>query len=145
MDSILSDNPQLIVVIGLPGSGKTTFCRYMEKEHGYIVFDDFISDYFSKSGLSGNLDKEKICVCDPRLCMKGMFDYYMGLIQRFINKDKIKLILFDNNPEQCLINIQLRNDKLSASNNVGTLSQHYCIENYEGYNGIILPVYLPTI
>lgn len=86
----------IIIVIGLPGSGKTTYVNSIYNKNDEYT-DDFISNFFN--GVLINRIKEMnknddIYINDPRLCNKSIFDRYIKIIEE--EKHKIKLVLFKN-------------------------------------------------
>jgi hypothetical protein len=127
----------MIIIIGLAGSGKTS---YFQKNliDKYELFDDFISNFFNGEIIEKINDE--ICLIDPRLCDYNLFKRIMIEIEKFINKSQIKLILFENNPEKCLINAQTRNKK-NVSKMIEIYSKRYDLNNYLDYNHEIIKVY----
>lgn len=115
--NFIDENCQILLVIGLPLSGKSTLISQLDLSE-FIIFDDFVSYYFeckiSKSIQLG----QKVCLIDPRLCLFNIFSQYITEFQSFqidgspISLNQIKLILFENNPNQCLSNISLRCDRI---------------------------------
>lgn len=105
-----TSDDQLIMVIGLPGCGKTNLCRMLCKSENYTMYDDFIDRFVGSNILVELRNGRKICVNDPRLCIKKVFDYYFNIFLNTLDNDhqRIKLMVFDNNPTQCKINIQYR-------------------------------------
>ena len=87
----------MIIIIGLPGSGKSYYYENNIKKMGYELYDDFISEFFNGE-LYNNL-KNNLCLIDPRLCNFELFVKIMKIIQEKINKSNIKLILFTNDKE----------------------------------------------
>ena len=125
---------KLIVIIGLPASGKTTYYNENFKDT-HLFFDDFISNMVSgeliKSLKKGNQD---ICIADPRLCNYSIFTKVMKLIEEIIdNKSDILLILFENNKDKCFINAKKRKNK-NVEKTIEFLSNIYNHENYKYYN-----------
>lgn len=126
----------MLIIIGLAGSGKTTyFNQHLSKD--YEVFDDFISNFFDGE-VMGKINEE-ICLIDPRLCDYEMFKRIMTEIEKFVDKSKIKLLLFENNPERCLINAQMR--KKNVAKMIDIYSKKYDLRNYMDYEYEILKVY----
>jgi len=127
----------LIIIIGLAGSGKTTY--YHEKiDKRYKLYDDFISNFFD--GEIIEKINEDLCLIDPRLCNYELFKKIMIEIEKFIDKSQIKLLLFENNDERCLINAEKRGDK-KVSKMIEIYSKKYDLKNYQGYDYEILKVY----
>jgi len=127
----------MLIIIGLAGSGKTTyFNQYLSKD--YEVFDDFISNFFDGE-VMGKIN-ENICLIDPRLCDFEMFKKIMNEIEKFVDKSKIKLLLFENNPHRCLINAQTRKKK-NVAKMIEIYSKKYDLKNYEDYTYEIIKVY----
>lgn len=137
---------KLIIVIGLPASGKSTYCSTLKD---YIVYDDFM-DNFIGSDLMKTLKNNKVCINDPRLCIYKHFDYYIQIFTGVVPKDKIKLVLFKNDPVQCRINNLLRDESLlkthtRVEHSINELSKRYNIDLYYdlGIDIEILSIYSP--
>lgn len=130
---------KLIIIIGLPGSGKSFL---MNKLNDYILFDDFI-DYFFNGKLIENIkSNNKVCISDPRLCIPEIFDRYMKKILKYVSKSNIFIIIFENNPRQCLINIQhTKQKKRNIENTIIQYSKYYDINHYKNFKHMIIPVY----
>ncbi len=135
----------LVIIIGLPGSGKT----FLSKKYSeYVIFDDFIDNYFSGQVVN-ELNKikngNKVCLIDPRLCLPNIFKRYMIEFQKYVNNDNILLILFENNPQQCIKNVANRTDgKRNIESTIFKYSQVYDTENYTKYKNEVISVYKPT-
>jgi hypothetical protein len=127
----------MLIIIGLAGSGKTTYF-HKNLSDKYELYDDFISNFFD--GEIIEKINENICLIDPRLCDIEIFKKYMKEIEKFIDKSQIKLLLFENNPEKCLINSQFRKNK-NVSKMIEIYSKKYDLNNYQDYNYEILKVY----
>jgi GTPase SAR1 family protein len=127
----------MLIIIGLAGSGKTTYF-HKNLSDKYELYDDFISNFFDGEIIE-KINKN-ICLIDPRLCDIEIFKKYMIEIEKFIDKSQIKLLLFENNPEKCLINSQFRKNK-NVSKMIEIYSKKYDLNNYQDYNYEILKVY----
>ena len=129
---------KLIIIIGLPGSGKTT---YMTTLDTYVIFDDFLDQFFNGRVISAIKNKENVCIADPRLCLFDVFTRIIDELERYIDRTNIKLIQFENNPELCVENISLRNDnRKGIIQSIYVYSTRYILSNYEKWDYIILPV-----
>lgn len=152
------DQHKVIIVIGLPASGKTNYINSFitaNQKKNYTVFDDFITTFYdgeaikALKGLKEDKDKTTtpgVILIDPRLCMYDIFERYIKRIIDVVNlndsndSNDILLILFENNPEQCYNNVKRRieedKDSINNNKNIGlenTIKQYssrYKIENY---------------
>lgn len=124
---------KLIIIIGLPASGKTTYYNNNLKDN-FKFYDDFISNIFD-GNLINDLRKKKddICITDPRLCNYQTFIRIMKLINEIIDKKDIQLILFENDKNKCLINAMKR-EKRNVNKSIEFNSLFYNLENYFDYN-----------
>ncbi len=96
---------KLIIIIGLPGSGKTTYFHEKLKPLGFLFFDDFVSSMCNGKMIRAIKDgTNDVCIADPRLCNFEIFRRVMKVIEDYINKSAIKLILFENDKNKCLLN-----------------------------------------
>ena len=123
-----------IIIIGLPCSGKSHLCDNFEKE-GYKIYDDFISHFYNGNLIKDLENKINICVADPRLCDFKIFEKFICYFK------SPKLILYENNPEQCLQNLKNRERKIGISKSIHILSNVYNLDNYKKYNYLIIPVF----
>ena len=127
----------MLIIIGLAGSGKTTYFQ-QNLSNKYELFDDFISNFFD--GEIIEKINEEICLIDPRLCDFELFKEIMMEIEKYINRDKIKLILFENNPEGCIENSRMRQKK-NVEKMIEIYSRKYDLDNYRDYDCEIIKVY----
>lgn len=128
----------MLIIIGLAGSGKTTyFHKYLSNK--YKLFDDFISNFFNGEIIE-NIN-EDICLIDPRLCDYEIFKKIMNEIETYIDRTQINLILFENNPDRCLINSQMRKNK-NVDKMINIYSKKYDLNNYLDYKHEIVKVYI---
>lgn len=140
---------ELIIVIGLPGSGKTKYCNMIIKENKnmydkIINYDDILTNYQKKFFDDIN-DKSKklVIVNDPRFCNKENFISFIEETTKYIYDENIKLILFENNIENCINNVKKRNYKIDAyCNSIIEYSKLYNINdnNYTQYYHEIIKV-----
>jgi hypothetical protein len=126
------NNSSLIIIIGLPACGKTTYYKEI-LDNSYKFYDDFITDIYDGNLLKDIKNNIKLCISDPRLCNYNTFQQIMKEIEKYITKDKIKLILFPNDKLSSLFNVNKR-DKKNVNNMINIYSSLYNIENYLHYN-----------
>lgn len=110
----LKDN-MLVIIIGLPASGKTTYYENHYKSKNFKIHDDFISSFYDGfliEDLSNGLD---VCITEPRLCNYERFVKFMEIFKKVINKKEITVIIFKNDKNNCLINSKKRNEKAKTT------------------------------
>lgn len=124
---------QIIIIIGLPGSGKTTLSQTYV---GYRIFDDFVSKFADGVTVYKAIKKGNIILNDPRMCK---YDIFCKFVKRLEGRGTIKLILFENNAEQCIINAASYG-KASAEF-IRNMSRTYNLDNYKDYDCEIIKVF----
>lgn len=140
------DKPKLVIIIGLPGSGKTILTKINYSE--YNIYDDFINNFYNGAIISNLEMNIKVCITDPRLCDYNIFKKFINIFQKIIDKSNILLILFENNKDQCLINVKERNKSSKnkfVEQTIANYHEKYDINNYKNYNHTIIPVYTSNI
>lgn len=133
----------IIIIIGLPASGKTYYYNENFKDN-YILYDDFITTLFNGDLINDIKKNKDICMIDPRLCNYDRFISIISIIEQIIDKRKIKLILFKNDKINCLINARKRNElekNKIVDKSIEFYSNIYDINNYSNYNYEIIDVY----
>lgn len=129
-------DPQLIIIIGLPCSLKTTFAqKYVEKE--YELFDDFMISFCDNKIIKLLKLHKKVCLTEPMLCNINQFKKYMYIFEQYINRNDILLILTICSVEQCLqnnIRRMLENPNKNVEYDIHKLSKVYIPDNYKLYN-----------
>ena len=130
---------KLLIIIGLPGSGKTTYFNENLKDK-YEFYDDFISNIIDGKLIREIKKKEKDnCVADPRLCNYQTFLRTISIFNQFIDKSDISLILFENNKDKCIINAEKRGTRL-VKKTIEFNSMIYNLSNYNDYNHEIIKI-----
>ena|SRR5260370_41561893 len=108
---------KLIVVVGLPGSGKTTIMKSL-KQAGRVneIFDDYqagttgdvkdprSSRYYS-SLLAALRAGKAAAVSDVRYCVHAELHRFLAAVLAEIPEVELELYYFENDPEQCRKNI----------------------------------------
>jgi hypothetical protein len=120
----------ILFIVGLPASGKSTLAKKINKDNGgkYLIIDDpknFELD------IQPHLDRDLI-ITDPQLCFEKNRQSAEQRIKSINSEAKIDWIFFENDPESCLINAEVRNRANQISfkpvKNVKTF-----IENFSKY------------
>lgn len=149
LQKINQDRKRLIIIIGLPGSGKTILTEKIGN-NGYIIFDEFITGFFDGKLIKSINSKRKnnICINDPRLCLFRVFQHYISLIEQHIDRSEIQLVLFENNLEECLSNISNRYlEKPIYKKGIESVANRfhceYHLNNYQDWDHLIIPVWKP--
>jgi GTPase SAR1 family protein len=125
----------IIIIIGLPCSGKTTFLKTLKS---YEVYDDFISTIYDGELLSAvEYRSRKICIADPRLCNFETFERY---IRTFTSYHNVLLLLFENNPVKCINNLETRTSARNVTSEINYFSSIYNIYKYKRYPHIVLDI-----
>lgn len=131
----------LIIIIGLPASGKTTYYNQNKTlKDNYTFHDDFIFNFIDGELIDDIKTGKDVCITDPRLCNFNIFQNVIKIIKEYIEENKIKLVLFRNNKEHCLLNAKKRNNK-NVDKTIENYSKLYDLNNYKDYNSEIIDVY----
>jgi len=131
---------KLLIIIGLPGSGKTTYFNQNLSDK-FKFYDDFVSNIFDGKLVSDLKKKENdICVADPRLCNFQIFNRAMNIFLQYISKNDIDIILFENDKDKCIINANNRGSRF-VTKSIEFNSFIYNYDNYSEYNCKLVPVY----
>lgn len=96
----------IILIVGLPGSGKSRLANRINQDNGgkFTIIND--PKDFKK--IEDNIHKDLI-ITDPHLCFEKNRQSALQKIKDLNPNCKIEWIYFKNDPEQCLINSNVRN------------------------------------
>lgn len=131
---------KLLIIIGLPASGKTTYFNQNLSDK-FKFYDDFVSNIFDGKLVNDLKKKENnICVADPRLCNFQIFNRVMNIFLQHISKNDIDIILFENDKDKCIINANQRGSRF-VTKSIEFNSLIYNYDNYSEYNYKLMPVY----
>lgn len=114
------------IVVGLPGSGKTTFLKSVDG----AVFDDCVNFTRVKSKIKEDI----IYIAHPMLCLKKHLDSLVVDIMDKYPDSKINFIYFENNPKKCIKNIKNREKNVIPT--IKLLSKKYFIP--EGVDVVLI-------
>lgn len=124
---------RVIIVIGLPGSGKTTFLKYLKS---YECFDDFIGTFYDGHVITSLKSGKRVALADPRLCIPKIFLKYIDEIELYVPRDEIVLILFDTPVDTCINNATLRSDGRFVLSAIFEFSKNYLPETYSKWTSL---------
>jgi hypothetical protein len=108
---------KVVLLIGLPGSGKSTYGKSLIKENVYF-FDE---DLFKINNIPENA--EIVIFAHPLFCIKEKLNQFKEKISC-----EIEEIYFENDPDQCLTNTENRDGKPCYSS-INYLTNQYAIPN----------------
>lgn len=122
---------KILLIIGLPGSGKTTYVEKNRLHEKYTIFDEFIHSLERGWVTKALRDGKDLCLIDALLCRPNTFNGIMKLFK----DHQVEIIVFENAPEQCLKN------KPHMTMKIKEFSKVY---NPKDYNVLMVkPVYSP--
>lgn len=118
-----------IIIIGLPGSGKTTYANdNLSKTHK--IYDDCLFNWYSKELIDDINNKNNIVLIDPRLSNLDTFFKYIRIILSKIDRQDIELIVYDNDVDHA------RNN-LNNSKTHHTILEHELISFHDQYKQLL--------
>lgn len=114
------------LIIGLPGSGKTTLANELLEIHGGVLFDD-VNNIENRDQVFAETSADTIIMTDPHLCLATPTNIMANLMKWFGEDIYLVSYLFIPDINQSLANIVARND--------GRVINRYTIDKMaEGYN-----------
>lgn len=99
--------PKVVLVVGLPGSGKTHLAIEIAAQRGCMLFDDISAEEGDGDlpALYKALAEGKDCVLtDPFLCIPD----HRTKCQMMLSQHELEWIFFENDKEQCIVNAEAR-------------------------------------
>ena len=118
-------NNKIILVCGLPGSGKTFLGRNLSQEMGFEFIDDITKESFPRFHelLSNN---QSVIISDPKFTHTKIRNEAIKYLKQFEGLT-IEWIFFENDPKQCVRNINVRDDGRDVVDFVKSFSRLYKI------------------
>lgn len=130
---------QIYLIGGLPGAGKSTYANELSES---ITNSFLTSDPMRLDSLLMDLNHVKNnkisnwIIESPHLSTKEAQLSMISFLNNNLNEHKLNWIIFENNPEQCRLNVAHRNDGRVVDATIKMYSKEYNIP--EG--ALILPV-----
>lgn len=115
---------KISLIVGLPGSGKTTLCNKMKG----LVIDDIskctnnIPSYLRKIATTDHL-----IISDVYFCLEKTRKDALKVIEKLFPNSEIEWIFFENSPDKCSRNVKRRDDKRKVDGLIKTLTKVYKI------------------
>jgi predicted kinase len=146
---------KLIFIVGLPGSGKSSYVKKINENNTFIVFDDFKDNAilnrreftFSSSycKLMDCLRAGKNCIItDIDFCKTSSREEAELIMTGWKLGIEIEWVFFENNPEQCVENINKRAIELIRNEDSAILKAAEYTKEYNIPRGAkILNVWTP--
>lgn len=126
---------KILALVGLPGSGKSHYINKLENKDSFLISDDpknqeDLPDPF----IARNFN---IVIADCHLCIPRIRDRFINKINKLYPEHSLEFVFFDNNPSQCLKNVNYRNDGRKVETTIIQYSKEYIIPE----NSNIIPVF----
>lgn len=93
----------VLFFVGLPGSRKADLARALE---GFEVFEDYL--FSPRTAMQSIRRGESVCLIDPKLCVSTIFDKAVDRVRELVPERAIGVVLFDNLPYRCIVNVLAR-------------------------------------
>jgi predicted kinase len=138
-------NAELIIIVGLPGSGKSTYAHH----HYTDIYDDeelrdLYNSYFCIVAHQALLQNKKFCFVNAQFCSTYSYKKFLAIFPPNI-QERVRTIIFENSPKQCLENNQQRLleplQKQRVANDITRMSQSYKPRHVVYKNVTLLDVY----
>ena len=136
----MQPNVKINVIVGLPGSGKTTFGKSICNDTT-LFLDDLSMQPDAVAKFDNNIH-DSIVITDPMLCgisrsriIQKCFDWFK------MNSAYFQFYYFENNPAACIVNAVNDPKPGGTTGLIKTLTKSYVIPD----NVTVLKVYQPEI
>lgn len=135
---------RITIIIGLPGSGKTTYiennpdfkdtfiCDDYHKSGAEQISKEFIGSVYYQDLISALCDGKDVVLSDIAYCKQDRLDETVSALSSELQtleiEAKIGYVYFENNPQACKKNVMSRNRRVQRElDYIDKVSQYYCI------------------
>ena len=112
---------KVVFVVGLPGSGKTTFLNTVIADDAFIIDDIESVNQTPEDSDCINI----IFISDVHFCNSLILEYAIETLRFKYDPFEYDIIYFENDPEKCLKNVKHRNDGRKVEYTIRELSRIY--------------------
>lgn len=139
LDLDIPTDTRLVIVIGLPGAGKTTLCQQIADRTRCVTHDDFITHMYNGQLIDDLQTHSLVCINDPRLCQPQILLDYMPRLEAHVPRSQILLILFPNDANTASQQLQQRADRPNLTRaTIHSYSKLYDLDNYVSWSRYII-------
>jgi hypothetical protein len=125
---------KIVMVIGLPGSGKTEYVKQNQAANTVVIDDPKkIGDLH----ISYDKSLDTLVIVDHNLCDKKVRDIAKAMLTDYYGDVTFEYAFFENDPEQCIINDRLRGRDNLATTLIRKFAEIYDVPE----NAKIIPVW----
>lgn len=118
---------EIILIAGLPGSGKSFLGTQIAHREGYAFLDDASRHLDLTRGTAEQLlryaDQPGLVIADPFLCLKNGIVNARAILSMAFPSVPVRLICFENDPTQCRRNVNERADDRVVLDFITALSE----------------------